>query len=85
MTNMIEKTNDELCSLKKEKESLSKRNEEARKVFEASLETLTRGTKLFKSNSKESSSKEKEEDKSHRKSSSSAAENNPNGTELITL
>jgi hypothetical protein len=48
MTTVIEKTNDELCSLKKEKESLSKRNEKAREVFEASLETLTRRTKLFK-------------------------------------
>ena len=60
MSSAIEKQNEEICSMKREKDSLSRKNEELKKIIESTLESLNRGMKLM---TKTSSTKEEENKK----------------------
>ena len=48
MTSAIEKQNDEICGIKREKDSLKIKNEELRKVIDSAFTSLNQGMKLIK-------------------------------------
>lgn len=48
MTSAIEKQNDEICSIKREKDLLRSKNEELRKVIDSALNNLNAGMKLIR-------------------------------------
>lgn len=52
MTSAIEKQNDEICGIKREKDSLKIKNEELRKVIDSALTSLNQGMKLIKEETK---------------------------------
>ena len=74
MTQAIEKQNDELCNMKRDKDSMMRKTDDLKKIMESTLDNLNRGMRLL-NRSRDSSTKEssKEDDKNHRKSSAENA------------